>query len=461
MRSRESWKIALWSVGFGLACSAPEPGDEMGDETAVEVVEETGLPQSNPVFEFDFVPKNLLFLAFDTTRLDRLTPEIAPTISSLLDQSVQFPQHRACSNWTYLSFGCALTGRSNIAQDWVPEGFLDLKDGDEKTPYPEGPYMMAERFSDAGFQTVITGTHPLLDEKYNLFQGYQRRATFIYEGGDNVAQKALTLAQDLMDAGKPWMMHVHFDDPHIPYTIREEYLPELDDLPEMDFDFEMRDIISAVHLLWPTLDGSGKENLLTNLNAIYNSEIRFMDAQLAILWEKLEAMGALEDTLVVLFSDHGEQFFEHEKFTHGATLHTEETSSLLAFWHAGLPPQKLDWKTTNEDVLPTLLHFFGLENEDTDGLVLTQLESPPTRPVFGVHADRPASTQQSVRRGDDYLIYWWKGFAKRYDLSQDPGELSDLYGQDPQGDQALMDLLSGEIEALSLIHPHRTPVPLE
>ena len=121
----------------------------------------------------------------------------------------------------------------------------------------------------------------------------------------------------------------------------------------------------------------------------------------------------------------------------------------------------MGWRTANEDILPTVLHLMGLGVSDTDGLVLSQLETAPSRPVFGVHSEERTANQQSVRSGNDYLIYWWSGFAKRYDLSKDPTELTDLYGQDPQLDQSLMDLLSDQIQALSVLHPDNTPKPLD
>jgi len=458
-----------------VACSGSgedpdtEARDSEQEETAAKDSQDsqdssrdTGEVNDAPPLLLDEAPKNLLFVAFDTTRLDRIRPDLAPQISAVLDESVVFRQHRACSNWTYLSFGCALTGRSNIAQEWVPEGHQTLKAEDgTKTPYPDAPRMMAERFAEEGFQTVLTGTHPLLNEEYNLFQGYERRETVLQGGADNVADKAAELAQAQVDVGEPWMMHVHFDDPHIPYTIREAYIPELDELPEMGIDFSMRNLQTFMISLWPKLDEGDKEDLLINLNAFYNGEIRFMDKQFGRLWSRLKSMGALEDTLVVLFSDHGEQFFEHDGFAHGATLHAEETRALFAFWHEDLPARKMGWRTANEDILPTVLQLMGLDLSDTDGLVLSQLEEAPSRPVFGVHAETPASTQQSVRSGDDYFIYWWSGFGKRYDLSKDPTEQTNLYGQDPQLDQSLMDMLASEIQALSLLHPENTPVPLD
>jgi membrane-anchored protein YejM (alkaline phosphatase superfamily) len=462
--------LLLCGLGFVLACSAGpttdkvpnETGNKDGADSAEETGEDSGThTEKSPLF-LEAAPKNLLFIAFDTTRLDRIQPEIAPRISAMLEETVFFPEHRACSNWTYLSFGCALTGLSNVAQEWVPRDLGDLGSQGSEIPYPEAPEMMAERFADGGFSTVLTGSHPFLSAEYNLFQGYQEREVMTPRRAGSVGMQAAELAQERVASGEPWMMHVHFEDPHIPYKTQSDYIPEYDDLPQMGVDFTARDLISMMTALWPVLNAAKREDLLENLNAYYNGEVRYMDEQFGVLMDALQASGALEDTLVVLYTDHGEQFFEHGEFAHGATLHGEETRALLAFWHEDLPPRSLDWKTANEDILPTLLDLFSLPVvNDSPGLVLSQLTEAPTRPVFAVHTGGETGIHQSVRLGDDYLIYYWQGHAQRYQLADDPTEAEDLYGQDAELEQGLMALLEPRIEALALLYPQDTPIPLD
>ena len=457
MQLRESLKIALcFAAGFGLACSTPDPGDE----TAVEFVEETGLPQSGPAFERDFVPKNLLFVAFDTTRLDRIGPELTPNLSTILAQSVVFSKHQVCSNWTYFSFGCVLVGKSNIDQGWVPIEFGDLGPQHKEPPYPEGPEMMAERFAAGGFETSLVGSHPFLDPDTNLFQGYQSQRLIHPGGAGEVVDSALKEAEILVAKGSPWMMHVHFNDPHLPYKARLGFVEGFDELPQTQLDFTSRDLLSQLISLWPKLPSDERQDVLVNLNTYYNGEVAFMDFHFGQMWDQLRDSGALQDTLVVFFSDHGEQFFEHGLFGHRTSLYSEETSALLGFWHEDLPAKSSDWASANEDILPTLLSLFDLPGVEGGGRALNELDELAAAPVFAVHGGHEKGVMQSVRLGSDLLIYNWLGIAKRFELASDKAEQIDRMGENPVLEAELMKILRPQVDALNALLPEREPLPL-
>lgn len=57
------------------------------------------------------------------------------------------------------------------------------------------------------------------------------------------------------------------------------------------------------------------------LNNAYDAAIAYLDHQLGVLFRELEGAGLLEDTLIVITSDHGEQFGEHGLLTHGNSLY--------------------------------------------------------------------------------------------------------------------------------------------
>jgi arylsulfatase A-like enzyme len=326
-----------------------------------------------------------------------------PELSAVLEQSVVFQEHRVCSNWTYFSFGCVLTGQSNIAQEWVPLEFGDLGAGNEEPPYPDAVEMMAERFAAGGFETALVGSHPFLDERYNLFQGYQSAILVTASDAERVGLEAVAKSTDFL-LRQPWMMHVHFNDPHLPYKARPNYTPGFDSLPKMGIDFTSDELLGDLVARWSSLKEADRANVLTNLNAYYNGEVSYMDAKFGEMWDLWEEQGFLEDTLVVFFTDHGEQFFEHGHFGHRATLFGEETRSLLAFWHSDLPAARTNWTSANEDILPTLLSIFGLPGMEQGGLILNEMEEAPDSPVFAVHGGKESGIIQSVRMGQDYLI---------------------------------------------------------
>jgi arylsulfatase A-like enzyme len=94
---------------------------------------------------------------------------------------------------------------------------------------------------------------------------------------------------------------------------------------------------------------------------MYDGSIRYTDDQLRLLFEELEAAGFLDDALVVVTSDHGEEFGEHGGRGHGRSLHREVLQVPLIVWAPGLiPPARLAEPASLLDVAPTVLDLLGL-----------------------------------------------------------------------------------------------------
>ena len=99
--------------------------------------------------------------------------------------------------------------------------------------------------------------------------------------------------------------------------------------------------------------GKGRKNA-------YLSEVAYFDAQLAALLRYLESSGALDDTLVVFFSDHGEALGEDGYFGHHVYLDGWMVDVPLVLWHAALRPSRPTVDVSVADVAPTVLHFLGI-----------------------------------------------------------------------------------------------------
>ena len=454
------WASAYISVGVacGGASSDESPAEDSsnGKETGKET-QETGDSTPNGTPWLSDPPENLLVIAFDTLRHDRVISDKMPRLVSVLEESMWFTDHRSCSNWTYLSFGCFLVGQSNIEQGWAPRGILDLGHIDDgMNPYPSEVLMLGEIFEASGFQTILTGSHPFLQESTGLFQGYSQQA-LSHQNADKVTQVARQVSGSL---DSPWAMHVHFSDPHLPNEAPNSYIANFESLPFLELDLREKDLAGMVEPLYPVLSSRQKEDLKTLLNAYYDGEVAFMDEHFGVLWDSLTSKGVLEDTLVVFVSDHGEQFFEHEGFEHGVSLYGEENKALMAFWHPNLAASKSDWPSTNVDLLPTLLSLFNIDGPgDLSGYDLSRADLPETRPRFALHAEAGQGIQQSVILEDQLMIYDWKGSAERYSLDVDPNESTNVLGQDSESDTQLYGLLEPWVEALDALYPTETPKP--
>ena len=451
-RSHLSTSLALIFVvgcGTGKECDdVTECTDETDTTTLITETGDTGDTSPKPFLEQSTPWSNILFITLDTLRLDRITESHMPNLSAILQESIVLRNNRACSNWTFVSMGCLLTGRSSIEQSFVP---MDITD------YPDSAEMFPEILRAQGFHTKMVGSHPLLSIG-NLFQGFDQRLNLNPAHADTVTEAALNGLGDL-DQHERWFYYLHFQDPHQPFSAPDSYVTDLASLPFTGIDWRSTDLASTLEPRWLVASSTEKENIVTNLIAYYDAEVAFLDEHVGSLWEGLLTSGALNDTLVVFMTDHGEQLYEHGGFTHDVDIYTEETSNLVAFWAANLAPTDVVFPTINQDVAPTILNALGLEVPlQMTGSILGFSETG--RPVFSMTADEYFGVNQSVEAEGQRLIFRWNGSRELYNLLEDPGETNDIFGDDPTLEETLFNLLLPEIMALDSIIPDESPTGL-
>lgn len=127
----------------------------------------------------------------------------------------------------------------------------------------------------------------------------------------------------------------------------------------------------------------------------FDNALRYVDEQIGRLVAHLRRSGELDDTLIVVVSDHGEAFHEHELVTHARSLYDTEVRTPLVFhWPARLPPEVRDAPVSHVDVLPSILALVGVPphpaHQGTSLFPPEPGEGLPPRPVHLVtHGYRP------------------------------------------------------------------------
>lgn len=412
-----------------LACAAPR-----GD---------TAAPYDG-VLAVDRRPRNVLVIALDTTRRDAIgrysgDGQATPTLDGLMAEAVTLDDHRSCSNWTWDSVLCTQTGRdpTELGFDWVDEEGVDA-------PAPESVEFVSETLRAAGYQTALASGQRFMSTYSHLHQGFD--AHFFESDADAaaIANRGLALLGE-MRADRPWYLHLHFMDPHELYKPPSEYLAGLDALAPIAWDLGDRESYEELRERFDTLDEDEQALVLEHLWVRYRGELRYFDDQLALLWEDLRSGGWLEETLVIFWTDHGEQIWQHGYSTHGGSLYDEETRAAAFFWAEGITPMEWDGPTTHKDLWPTALELLGLGyRPGFSGRPLG--DRPQDDPTFALRYRGP-KTFQSVVRGDAKLYYKWNGEREYYDLGTDPGETADRYDASDPEVAALWELLLPRVEA--------------
>jgi len=233
---------------------------------------------------------------------------------------------------------------------------------------------------------------------------------------DQLVERARAVLEQRRD--RPLLLWIHFFDSHIPYRHADETSLQR----WRDLERAVRsEIIADPH--WATEIGRAE------LWQAYRNEVAHVDRAILALLAALESSGDRE-TVVALFSDHGEEFFERGGFEHGHSFHREvvEVSLVLAQLGVPDPPRKvIETPAGHLDVLPTLLAAVGAPDPSLPGRDLRQEPGSAAirtsvNPLYGPD---PAS-RAAARDGRWKAILGADAVVHLYDLKRDPDERVDV-----------------------------------
>jgi choline-sulfatase len=404
---------------------------------------ETGTPPLLGVLQFSGKrPKNLLMISVDTFRKDHLNryggPGITPALDALMNESVVLDAHTQCSNWTFPSTSCTLLGRYHEDNGHIPQLSTN-----GRAPFPDGLPFLARQLGDAGFHTVIASRNSWLSAEWNATQGYDVEVP--RQGGSFTTSLEAALPE-IRGTKEPWFLHVHTTEPHVPYDPPDEYLADLVGLDPIPWDLTVTEAHYDAQDAWPTMDAAMQALVLQHMQIRYRGEIQWLDTQIGAALSSLEVEGLLADTLVVVWNDHGEQWWEHGNLTHAHDLYREENDAFLFFWGKTLVPTSWTGPTTSVDMVPTLLNVFDVPTQEWSSGEIAGTFSPD-RPRFALSVAREGLVA-SVTRGSDRLIFYGRtGLRHRFDLVADPLEAVDLFDAEGAVDVELWDLLKPRVDA--------------
>jgi len=201
------------------------------------------------------------------------------------------------------------------------------------------------------------------------------------------------------------------------------------------------------------------------LAALHVAEVHGVDAIVGRFLARLEAAGLAEHTLVVITSDHGDQFGEGGKVGHGDSLHDRVLHVPLGFRGPGVVERRSIEATVQlVDVLPTLLELAGVPApKSLDGVSLAPLLTPgaqaPVRPAFSEQRSARGECARLARelgcRLDRLAVHdgTWKlvtsklpPWQRLYDLSTDPLEQREVQGAHPEQAARLSSLLDAYLQ---------------
>lgn len=398
---------------------------------------------------------NVLLVSIDSLRADHLgsygyARDTSPAIDALAREGVLFEKAISPAPWTVPAHMTLLTG--------LPPEVHDVVSVRQKLS-PDA-VTLAEAMQGAGYETAAFVSGPTVMAHFGFDQGFALYDESMVEAspkkiGDVVTSPGLVeLVNGWLgrwsDAGRraPFFLFLHMWDVHYDYVPPPEYVQRFD--PDYTGDVDTRHFETN-----PRLHRDMDPRDLAHVIALYDAEIRFTDDHLARLVARLRALGVLDDTIVVVTSDHGEEFFEHGQKGHAKTLYDEvlRVPLVVRYPRRIAPGRRVPEQVRLVDAAPTILGLAGVSAPAGFGatglapehrfadlapyLGKGQAGRFPVLPAFS--SNRWLSGKQNaVRTADAKLIHYEPPLPKRpptevFDLASDPAERKNLFGTGTAG----------------------------
>ncbi len=384
---------------------------------------------------------NLLLITVDTLRADRLgcydfPAARTPFIDRLAGEGVRCTHATTAAPITLPSHATILTGLYPPAHGVRDNGAYALG---------QGAVTLAERLHDAGYTTQAFVSALVLNRRYGLDQGFDgydddlwsedAPPTFMIR--DRSALKTADRVVPWLEEwgstpdAQPFFVWVHFFDPHQPYepSLREQ-----------------------LRTLTP-----------------YDAEIATVDLALGRILGSLEEQGALDSTLVVFTSDHGESLGEHGEKTHGIFIYDATIRVPLILRLPGLfsPGTEYLSPVRTVDIMPTVLSVLKLEPGPTQGVDLLPSLTGDRPPVELPQYCESLLSESGFGMAPLYGLRsgGWKWIRaprpELYNLEDDPGELVNLHDTLPGGSLSLDAALSDILENSQLMAVESAGNPMD
>ena len=392
---------------------------------------------------------NVLLVSIDSLRSDHVHAygygrETTPTIDGLAHDGALFRTAVSPTSWT-------LPAHLTLLTSLPPEEHGVVSDGMRMR---ENALFLSEVLWDAGYTTAGFVSGPYLNAAYGFAQGWDHYDDYTVARVSHLAAwKGVTSPPllgmvsewlhgwDAQGRGRPFFIFLHMWDVHYDYTPPPPY--------DSMFDPDYRGTVTGEDFELGTQVHAGMDPRdLEHVVALYDGEIRYTDLYLGKVLDQLRALGVLDNTIVVVTADHGDEFFEHGRKGHKKALYDESILVPLVIRFPQKVPagRVVDPQVRLMDVAPTIISLAGLHKPAEFGSRAAQGAAAPhdltpwmigegALPPLMAFSDLAGEAEvplAAVRSPDFKLIQEVEGHRHEelYDLTKDPGEHQNLVRPD-------------------------------
>ncbi len=412
---------------------------------------------------------SVVLITIDALRTDALDcyPEGSclrlgtPNIQGIADEGTLFENAWSTAPWTLPSVASFLSGLPPSAHNAITL---------EQSNMPSGATTIAEVLGDSGYITAgfvvnnVLGPGTGIDQGFDvyveedyllrggrklLFQRLLYRLVltwpdvftpneYIYEDRDAV-RRARNFIND--HSGEKFFLWLHLLAPHAVYYPPPEYRQRITE--EFGFTVPRSAIMQQAQLI-TGLEPVNPETYSWT-RAMYAGEVAFSDDNVGEIIQELNLQGIYDDCLVIVSSDHGEEFYDHDRIGHSHTLSPEllHIPLIIRKPYTISPGIRIDNPVSLVSLPATILDLVNIKQEDLDGDVyftgrsfapLVRGEDLPDEPVFVEAPLRFDINIEGIRFGDFYYIGGDDAVLhpRLFDLSTDPLTRYNVFRDHPE-----------------------------
>ncbi len=315
---------------------------------------------------------NIILIVIDTLRSDFLScygypKKISPHIDTMSTKGILFEKVYASSPWTLASLASILTSFHPFAHH-VDDFESVLGDSFETLP---------DILRKFGYSTYAFIGNPIIEEQQGFAQGFDYYDNYGYEIEKNmminrvvayVLKNFHIIEESYSSSYWIFSLRVHS---FWPFFKRSSYViaEDLNKRIYSKLEYLKNDkFFLYIHYMDPHAPYLKHPNILcrepklvsenmTEIISVYEGEIEYVDAHIGTLMKKLQDYGLIENSIIIITSDHGEEFYEHKGWHHGSTLYNESilVPLIILFPKSDSHRIRVSSKVNIIDIMPTVL----------------------------------------------------------------------------------------------------------
>ena len=458
--------VVLANVAVLLWLLARQPADTTGTGTAdlSDVLEPLVDDATMAAARYDLSDRagelNIILISMDALRHDRTgysgNPDgLTPNLDQLAEESVVFHSAFSAASWTLPSHMSMWTARwpsiHRVTNKLTLLGAEKMSETSLSAGIETFPNLLvAQGWTAAGF-TGGAG----VQGKYGFSRGFSEYLDDRpFAGMDYSSPAALEWLRAHKDGG-PFFLFLHGYDAHGQYALPDSQIQGIPYDGELNGSIDEQATLRerGLQAIEKPGDDASLRGTLDDADAaflerIYDLKVRDADQRLGTFLGELRRMGLLDRSIVVVVSDHGDEFMEHGHVDHGHSLYQEQLHTVMLMRFPGYARrQDVQSVVRTVDLFPTLFDVLGMAQPGgVDGRSMLPLlqGTEPARQAFAETDYRLFVHRRAIRDSQYKLVLDLQDGERRlYDLTSDPTEQRDISSEQPRRTYEMEQALRG------------------